>query len=88
MDKKTYGFKFSPWLVLANHLFSEVGNETIFNADVSLSEKFRQRMNYLSLFYKELVLAWEKFSICKNLIGSQKSTQSLWNNTIKIQESL
>ena len=37
-------------------------------------------MNDLSLFYKELVLAWEKFSVCKNLTGSQIDTQSLWNN--------
>ena len=37
-------------------------------------------MNDLSLFYRELVLAWEKFSVCKNLTGSQISTQSLWNN--------
>ena len=37
-------------------------------------------MNDLSLFYGELVLAWEKFSVCKNLTGSQISTQSLWNN--------
>ena len=37
-------------------------------------------MNDLSLFYRELVLAWEKFSVCKNLPGSQISTQSQWNN--------
>ena len=37
-------------------------------------------MNDLSLFYKELALAWEKFSVCKNLTGSQISTQSLRNN--------
>ena len=37
-------------------------------------------MNDLSLFYKELVLTWEKISVRKNLTGSQISTQSLWNN--------
>ena len=61
---------FHAWKVLANHLLSEVGGETIFHANLSLSEKFRQRMNDLSLFYKELVLAWEKFSVCKSLTGS------------------
>ena len=78
--RKLKGSNFHPWKVLANHLLSEVGGETIFHANLSLSEKFRQRMNDLSLFYKELVLAWEKFSVCKNLTGSQISTQSLWNN--------
>ena len=69
-----------PWKVLANHLLSEAGGETIFHANLSLSEKFRQGMNDLSLFYKELVLAWGTFFVCKNLTGSQISTQSLWNN--------
>ena len=78
--RKLKDSNFHPWKVLANHLLSEVGGETIFHANLSLSEKFRQRMNDLSLFYKELVLAWEKFSVCKNLTGSQISTQSLWNN--------
>ena len=54
--------------------------QIIFHANLTLSEKFRQRMNDLSLFYKELVLAWEKFYLCKNLAGSQISTRSLWNN--------
>ena len=81
MDKKTQGFKFSPLeSLIANHLLSKVGGETIFHANLSISEKFRQRMYDLSLFYRELVLAWEKFSVCKNLAGSQISTQSLWNN--------
>ena len=78
--RKLKDSNFHPWKVLANHLLSEVGGETIFHASLSHSEKFRQRMNDLSLFYKELVLAWEKFSVCKNLTGSQISTQSLWNN--------
>ena len=79
--RKLKDSNFHPWKVLANHLLSEVGSETIFHANLSLSEKFRQRMNDLSLFYKELVLAWEPFSVCKNLTGSQIITQSLWNNT-------
>ena len=64
-----------PWKVLANHLLSKVGGETIFHENLSISEKFRQRMN--ELFYRDLVMAWEKFSVCKSLTGSQISTQSL-----------
>ena len=60
---------FHSWKVLANHLLSEVEGETIFHANLSFSEKFRQRMIDLSLFYKELVLAWKNFSVCKNLTG-------------------
>ena len=78
--RKLKDSNFHSWKVLANHLLSEVEGETIFHANLSFSEKFGQRMNDPSLFYKELVLAWEKFSFCKNLTGSQISTQSLWNN--------
>ena len=75
--RKLKDSSFHPWKVLANHLHSKVGGETIFHANLSISEKFRQRMSNLSLFYRELVLAWEKFSACKNLTGSQIGTQSL-----------
>ena len=75
--RKLKDSNFHPWKVLANHLLSKVGDETIFHANLSISEKFRQRMNDLSLFYRELVLAWEKFSVCKNLTGIQISTVSV-----------
>ena len=78
--RKLKDSNFHPWKVFANHLLSKVGGETIFHANLSISEKFGQRMNDLSLFYRELVLAWEKFSVCKNPTGSQIITQSLWNN--------
>ena len=80
--RKLKDSNFYPWKVSANHLLSKVGGEAIFHANLSLSEKFRQRTNDLPLFYEELVLIWEKLSVCKNLIGSQINTQSLWNNTI------
>ena len=59
--RKLKDSNFHPWKVLANHLLSEVGGEIIFHANLSLSEKFRQRMIDLSLFYKELVLAGKDF---------------------------
>ena len=68
--RKLKDSSFHPWKVLANHLLSKFGGETIFHANLSISEKFRQRMNDLSLFYRELVLAWEKFSVSKNPTGS------------------
>ena len=77
--RKLKDSNFHAWKVLANYLLSEVEGEAVFHANLSLSKKFRQRTKDLSLFYKELVLAWEKFSVCKNLTGSQISTQSLWN---------
>ena len=40
----------------------------------------RQRTNDLPLFYKGLVLTWEKYSVSKSLTVGQIATQSLWNN--------
>ena len=33
-----------------------------------------------TLFYKELVLTWEKYSVSKSLTAGQIAIQSLWNN--------
>ena len=71
---------FHPWKVLANHLLSPVGGEAIFHTNLCLSERFRQRTNDLKLFYKELVLTWEKYSVSESLTVGQIATQSLWNN--------
>ena len=71
---------FHPWKVLANHLLSPVRGEAIFHTNLCLSERFRQRTNDLPLFYKELVLTWEKYSVSKSLTMGQIATQSLWNN--------
>ena len=71
---------FHPWKVLANHLLSPVGGEAIFHTNLCLSKRFRQRTNDLPLFYKELVLTWEKYSVSKSLTVGQIATQSLWNN--------
>ena len=71
---------FHPWKVLANQLLSPVGGEAIFHTKLCLSERFRQRTNELPLFYKELVLTWEKYSVSKSLTAGQIATQSLWNN--------
>ena len=71
---------FHPWKVLPKHLLSPVGDQAIFHTNLCLSERFRQRMNDLPLFYKELVLTWEKYFISKSLIVGQIATQSLWNN--------
>ena len=71
---------FHPWKVLANHLLSPVGGEAIFHINLCFSERFRQRMNDLPLFCKELVLTWEKYSVSKSLTVGQNATQSLWNN--------
>ena len=43
-----------------------------------LSERFRQRTNDLPLFYEELVLTWEKYSV--SLMVGQIATCSFWNN--------
>ena len=74
------GSNFHPWKVLANHLLSPVRDEEIFQTNLYLSERFRQRANDLPLFYEELVLTWEKYSVSKSLTVSQIATQSLWNN--------
>ena len=74
--RKLKDSNFHPRKVLANHLLSKVGGETIFHANLSISEKFRQRMNDISLFYRELVLAWENFPSVKILQGA-KSVHSL-----------
>ena len=71
---------FHPWKVLANHPLSPVGGEAIFHTNLCLSERFRQRTNDLPLFYKKLVLTWEKYSVSKSLMVGQIATQSLWNN--------
>ena len=71
---------FHPWKVLANHLLSPVGGEAVFHTNLCLLERFRQIPNDLPLFYKELVLTWEKYSVSKSLTVGQIVIQSLWNN--------
>ena len=79
--KQVKDSNFHPWKVLANHLLLPVRGEAIFRTNLCLSERFRQRTNDLPLFYKELVLTWEKYSVSKSLTVGQIATQSLWNNT-------
>ena len=50
------------------------------HTNLCVSKRFRQRTNDLPLFYKELILTWEKYSVGKSLTVSQIATQSLWNN--------
>ena len=71
---------FHPWKVLSNYLLSPVGGEAIFHTNLCLSEKFRQKTNDLPLFYKELALTWEKYTVSNSLTVVQIATQSLWNN--------
>ena len=71
---------FHPWKVLANHLLSPVAGEAIFHTKLCLSERFRQRTNDLPLFYKELVLTGEKYTVSNSVTVGQIATQSLWNN--------
>ena len=73
-------FNFHPWKVLANYLLSSIGGEAIFHTNLCLSERFRQRTNDLPLFYKKLVLTWEKYTVSNSLTVGQIATQSLWKN--------
>ena len=69
-----------PWEVVANQLLPEVGGNTIFHTNLCLSDNFKQQVNKLPLFYKELVNMWEKMSEFENMNGNDILAQSLWNN--------
>ena len=69
-----------PWKVVANQLLSRVGGDAIFDTNLCLSDNFKQQVNELPLFYKELISVWEKRSKFENMNGNDILAQSLWNN--------
>ena len=76
---------FHPWKIVASHILSPVGGESVFHAKFKLSPQYKGKVKQLSSFYKELVYAWETLNNggdinldCKEMISSQ----SLWNNSL------
>ena len=69
-----------PWKVVANQLLSQVEGVAIFHTNLCLSDNFKQQTNKLPLFYKELIIVWEKMSKFENMNSSNILAQSLWNN--------
>ena len=50
---------FHPWKLVASHLLSPVGGESVFHANLKLSPQYKGKVKQLSSFYRELVYAWE-----------------------------
>ena len=65
---------------MANQLLSQVWGDAIFHTSLCLSDNFKQQVNKLPLFYKELINVWEKMSKFENMNGNDTLAQSLWNN--------
>ena len=66
--------------MVVNQLLSQVGGDAIFHTNLCLSDNFKQQVNELLLFYKELINVWEKMSKFENMNGNDILAQKLWNN--------
>ena len=74
---------------MANRLLSQVGGDAIFHTNFCLPDNFKQQVNKLPLFYKELINVWEKMSKFENVNGNDILAQSLWNNKfVKVKKSV
>ena len=50
---------FHLWKLVASHLLSPVGGESVFHANHKLSPQYKGKVKQLSSIYRELVYAWE-----------------------------
>ena len=66
--------------MVANQLLSQVGSDAIFHTNLCLADTFKQQVNKLPLFYKELINVWEKMSKFENMNGNDILAQSIWNS--------
>ena len=53
---------FHLWKLVASHLLSPVGGESVFHANLKLSPQYKSKVKHLSSFYRELVYVWETLS--------------------------
>ena len=65
---------------VANQLLSHAGGDAIFHTNLCFSNSFKQQVNELSLFYKELINLWKKMSNFENMNGNDILAQLQWNN--------
>ena len=76
-----------PWKVLANEILREIGGLDVFHTNLALPESLYSDSYQLSLFYKELITLWQKFSDVPCEDARLILSQYLWYNKYVLKEN-
>ena len=80
IDTKLFSLKFlciKRLKVVVKQLLFQVKGDAIFHTNLCLSHNFKQQVNKLPMFYKELINVWEEMSKFENMDGNDILAQSL-----------